>query len=77
MSKYASRDSKSSAGDNFSAPISGLFYEKDNYSLSSQASTTHSFQGKQVWKSLQDKQKYAKYRLSNAQISKINFSAMT
>ena len=53
IGKYAGRDSKSSAGDNFSAPLNGIFYDyQDNYDMLLDRSgmrTCHSFKTDQIW----------------------------
>jgi hypothetical protein len=47
IGKYASRASKSTAGDNFTVPLTGLFYDTgDNYDLSSNCA---SFKTEKVW----------------------------
>lgn len=61
IGKYASRDSKSSVGDKFTVPITGLFYDQgDNYDLSS---NTASFKTEKVWDSQRYKNQYGKFKL--------------
>ena len=78
IGKYAGRDSKSSAGDNFSAPLTGLFYDyQDNYDALLDRSgmrTCHSFKTEKIWQNKEVKHQYAKYKLTKQQVSSINFS---
>jgi hypothetical protein len=53
IGKYASRSSKSTTGDQFTVPMSGLFYDTgDNYDLTS---NNYSFKTDKVWESQRHK----------------------
>ena len=79
LGKYAGRDAKSSTSDQFTAPLSGLFYDRqDNYDIitrnASGQYTTPSFHSEQVWKSMKQKKQYGKFRLTREQLGKIDFN---